>query len=134
MGKVHFILRHIISSEGVKVDPAKIEAITKMPLLNSVNELQQFLGMITYLGKFIPNLADVTSLLRTLLKKEVEFKLKKPQLDAIRKLQLLVTTTPCLKSFNPSLQTSLKINASSEGLRVLLEQNHGTRTYLGYAL
>ena len=134
MGKVHFILRHIISSEGVKVDPAKIEAITKMPLLNSVNELQQFLGMITYLGKFIPNLADVTSPLRTLLKKEVEFKLKKPQLDAIRKLQLLVTTTPCLKSFNPSLQTCLKINASSEGLRVLLEQNHGTRTYLGYAL
>ena len=48
------LLRHIISSEGVKVDPAKIEAIPKMSLPNSVNELQRFLGMITYLGKFVP--------------------------------------------------------------------------------
>ena len=38
-----------ISSESVKVDPAKIEAITKIPLPTSVK------GMTTYLGKFIPN-------------------------------------------------------------------------------
>ena len=109
-----------------------------MPLPNSVNELQPFLGMITYLGKFIPNLAEVTSPLHILLKKEVEFKLKKPQPDAIGKLKLLVTTTPCLKIFNPNLQTRLKINASSKGLGALLEQNHGTLTYpnwypIGYA-
>ena len=122
-------LRHIISSEGVKVDPAKIEAITKMPLPNSVNELQRFLGMITYLGNFMPNLAEVTSPLRTLLKKEIEFKLEKPQLDAIGKLKLLVATTPCLKMFNPNLQTRLKIDASSEGLGALLEQKHRTLTY-----
>ena len=120
---------HIVSSEGVKVDPAKFKAITKMLLPNSVNELQRFLGMIIYLGKFIPNLAEVTSPLRTLLKKEVEFKLKKPQLDAIGKLKLLVTTTPCLKIFNPNLQTGSKIDASSEGLGALLEENHGTLTY-----
>ena len=122
-------LGDIISSEGVKVDPAKIEAITKMPLPNSVNELQRFLGMITYLGKYILNLAEVTSPLRTQLKKEVEFKLEKPQLDAIGKPKILVTITPCLKIFNHNLQTCLKIDASSEGLGALLEQNHGTLTY-----
>ena len=82
-------LGHIISSEGITVDPAKIEAITKMPLPNSVNELQQFLGMITYLGKFIPNLAEVTSPLCTLLKKEVKFKLEKPQLRCYRKATII---------------------------------------------
>ena len=122
-------LGHIISSECVKVDPAKIEAITKMSLSNSVNELQWFLGMITYVGKFIPNLVEVTCPFLTLLKKEVEFKLEKPQLDAIRKLRLLVTTTPSLKIFNPNLQTRLAIVASSEGLGALLEQNYGTLTY-----
>ena len=85
--------------------------------------------MITYLGKCILNLAEVTSPLRTLLKKEVEFKLEKLQLDAIGKLKLLVTTTPCLKIFNPNLQTRFKIDASSEGLGALLEPNHGTVTY-----
>ena len=35
-------LWHIISSKGVKIDPAKVEAITKMLLPNSVNELQGF--------------------------------------------------------------------------------------------
>ena len=128
-GKSIAFLRPITSSEGIKVDPAKIETITKMLLPNSVNELQQFLGMITYLEKFIPNLTEVTSPLRTLLTKEVEFKLKKPQLHGIGKLKLLVTTTPCLKIFNPNLQTCLKIDASSQGLSALLEQNHRTLTY-----
>ena len=117
-------LGHIISSEGLKVGPGKIEEMTKMPLPNSVNELQGFLGMIAYLGKFIPNLAEVTSPLRTLLKKEVEFKLEKPQLYVIGKLKLLITSIPCLKIFNLNLQTRLKIDASSEELGALLEQNH----------
>ena len=79
--------------------------------------------MITYLEKFIPNLAEATSPLRTVLKEKVEFKLKKSLVDAIGKLKLLVTTTPCLKIFNPNLQTRLKIDASSERLGALLEQN-----------
>ena len=93
-----------------------------MPLPNSVNEPERFLGMIIYLGKFMPNLAEVVSPLCT-LKKHVEFKLDKPQLDAIGKLILLLTTTSCLKYFNPNLQTHLKIDVSSEGLGALLEQN-----------
>ena len=90
-------LGHIISSESVKIDPAKIEAITKSSLPNSMSELQRLLSISTYLRKFIPNLAKVTFPILTLIKKEVEFKLKKSQLDAIGKLKLLVTTTSYLK-------------------------------------
>ena len=39
-------LGHIISSEGIKIDPSKTEAITKISLPRSVNELQRFLGMV----------------------------------------------------------------------------------------
>ena len=122
-------LELISSSEGVKVDSAKSEAITKMLLLSSVNELKRLVGMIIYLGNFILNLAEVASPLRTLLKKEVKSKHDKLQLDAIGKLKLLVTTTPRLKIFNPNPKTRLKIDASSEGLGALLEQNHGALTY-----
>ena len=72
--------------------------------------------------------------LHTLLKKEVEFKLKKIQLDAIRKLKLLVTNTPCLNIFNPNLQTHLKSDTWSEGSGALPEQNQETLIYPKWCL
>ena len=42
--------------EGIKIDPSKTEAITEMFLPGSVNELQRFLGMVNFLGKFTRNL------------------------------------------------------------------------------
>ena len=78
--------------------------------------------MITYLETFILNLAEVRFPLRTLLKKEFEFKLNKSQLNAIGMVKLLVTITPCLKIFNSNLQTCLKIDARYEGVGALLEQ------------
>ena len=120
-------LGHIVS-EGIKIDPSKTEAITKMPLPRSVNDLQRFLGMINYLGKFIPNLAEHATPLRNLLKKDVVFKLQKPQFDAIENLKTLVTSTPCLKIFDSNLPTRLKTDASSLGLGAFLEQNYGTVT------
>ena len=51
-------LGHLISADGIKPDPRKTEAIMNMPDPTNVKELQRFLGMITYLGKFIPQLSD----------------------------------------------------------------------------
>ena len=118
-------LGHIFTSEGIKIDPSKTEAVTKILLPRSVNELQRFLGMVNYLGKFIPNLAEHTTPLRNLLKKDVVFELQKPQLDAIENLKTSVTA-PCLKIFDSKLPTRLKTDASSVGLGAFLEQNYGT--------
>ena len=121
-------LGHIISSEGIKIDPSKTEAITKMPLSRSVNDLQRFLGMINYAGKRIPNLAEHATPLRNLLKKDVVFKLQKPQFDAIENLKTLVTSASCQKIFDSKSPTCLKTDASSAGLGAFLEQNYGTIT------
>ena len=114
-------LGHIISSEGIRVDPSKTDAITKMSVPQSLTELQRFLGMLKYLAKFIPNFAEVNARLRVLLKKDVVFKLQKSQLDVIEKLKTLITSAPILKSFDSNLPTRLKTDASSEGLGALLE-------------
>ena len=94
-----------------------------MPSPRSVNELQRFLGMVNYLGKFISNLAEHTAPLYNLLKKDV-FELQKPQLDAIENLKTLVTSAPCLKIFNSKLPTRLRTDVSSVGLGAFLEQNY----------
>ena len=60
-------LAHVITPEGIKPDPRKIEAVTNMPPLSNKMEVQRFLGMVTYLGKFLPNLSGETASMRQLL-------------------------------------------------------------------
>ena len=44
----------VISKEGVSPDPEKAKAIQELPAPQNVSELRQVLGMINYLGKFLP--------------------------------------------------------------------------------
>jgi len=97
-------LGHCISAEGIKPDSKKTEAIVEMSEATNVKELQIFLGMITYLGKFIPNLSNETSPLRTLLEKNVLWTFDKPQRQAVNKLKQLITTAPVLKYYDPTNQ------------------------------
>jgi hypothetical protein len=119
-------LGHTLSADGVKPDLSKVEAIVNMPLPESKSDHQRFLGMVNYLAKFVPNLSQITTPLRDLLKKDVHFDLQQPQLDAIEELKRLITSPPCLRFFDPNLPSRLKPDASSDGLGALLEQNHGS--------
>ena len=64
---------HMITSEGLKPDPSKIEALKKMPPPTDVKGVQRLLGMATYLAKFVPQFSEMTSSIRTLLDKNNEF-------------------------------------------------------------
>ncbi len=64
---------HILSANGMKPDPKKVAAINDMPPPTCRAELETFLGMVTHLTKFAPNMATITAPLRALLKKDVEF-------------------------------------------------------------
>ena len=60
-------LGDVLSSEGIKPDPNKIAAITNMEKPTDKRGVHRFLGMITYLAKWIPDLSTVTNPLRQLL-------------------------------------------------------------------
>ena len=76
-------LGHILASEGVKSDPKKKRAITNMQFPQIKNELRTFLGMVKYLGKFVPNLSDITAPLRELLEKDCKWYFDKVHKNAI---------------------------------------------------
>ena len=61
---------NLVSSDGLKPDPKKIEAIVNMPKPTDVTSLQRLLGMIKYLAQYIPNESAITEPLRKLLKKD----------------------------------------------------------------
>ena len=62
-----------LSSEGVRPDPKKIEAIKSLPEPKSEALLQSFLGIVNYLSQFSPNIAKMMANLRALLKKGTKF-------------------------------------------------------------
>ena len=60
---------HVLSADGVKPDPQKVEAIIAMPTSANREDLQRFLGVMTYLSKFIPNTSQKSAPLPQLLQK-----------------------------------------------------------------
>ena len=69
-------LGHIIGKTGTRPDPDKIEAIQEMPTPKYKQELQRFLGFVNYVGKFIPNLSQITTPLCNLLEKKFTLELE----------------------------------------------------------
>ena len=61
----------ILLRQGVSPDPAKIEALRKLPEPRDEKLLQSFLGMVNYLSRFDPNIANLTQNFRELLKKDL---------------------------------------------------------------
>ena len=59
----------ILTRDGVIPDPSKIEALKGLPEPKDEKLLQSFLGMVNYLSRFDPNIANMTLNLRALLKK-----------------------------------------------------------------
>ena len=62
-------LGHVVDKHGISPDPVKTSAVSQMERPHSVPELRRFLGMANQLGKFTPNLAELTQPLRELLSK-----------------------------------------------------------------
>ena len=63
----------VYSREGVEPDPRKIQGIEEMTPPETKQQLQSLLGMVTYIGNFVPHLSHHTEPLRQLLKKDVTF-------------------------------------------------------------
>jgi hypothetical protein len=68
------LLGHIISKEGIKIDPSRIEAILKLEHPRNLKELQSFIGKINFLRRFIPNLAELLQKITNMLKKDAKIK------------------------------------------------------------
>ena len=51
----------IISEEGIKPDPVKVNAITNMPILTDKAVVRPLLGMVNFLANHIPNMSTITA-------------------------------------------------------------------------
>ena len=63
---------HVVSSQGLKPDPAKIEAIVKMKPPTDKAGVERLRGTVNYLSKFVPKLSDVVCPISDLTRPDVE--------------------------------------------------------------
>jgi hypothetical protein len=103
---------HIISASGIQPDPKKTEAISNFPTPTDLTQLRSFLGLANQLGHFIPDLAQSTSEMRRLLKKDVEYQWLNEHEVEFQKVKALLTSDLLVKPFDPSLKTDLLTDAS----------------------
>lgn len=53
------LLGHIISREGIRIDPNRVTAIQNLDFLRTRKEIQSFLGTINFVRRFVPNFAEI---------------------------------------------------------------------------
>ena len=115
---------HVISEEGLKPDPAKIQGVQEMPTPESKQDVKRLLGMVNYLQKFAPNLSEATAPMRELLKEENQFLWdEEVQGRSFRQVKQLIVESPVLKYFDPKAGTELQCDASDKGLGACLMQD-----------
>jgi hypothetical protein len=124
-----------ISQGKVRIDPERIEAIQQFGTPKNRKELQSFLGMVNYLGRFTNETADDMRILRELLPESVEFIWMSKHEEAHSRLKRLVEEIPSLTTYDPKKPIVLAVDASNLGLGAVIMQDgkplgYGSRTLL----
>ena len=114
---------HLLTSEGLKPDPSKVAAVRAMPTPKNKDDVKRFLGFVTYLSKFIPNLSELDAPLRELLKTDAVFDWQPAQEEAFIKLKEQCCSQPVLKYFDVKKPVEIQCDASQHGLGAVLIQD-----------
>ena len=89
-------LGHRISARGLQPLPSKVQAIQEAPTPKDVSQLRSFLGLLSYYGHFLPDLATLLSLLYELLQSSRRWSWEQPQEKALREAKNLLTKSNVL--------------------------------------
>ncbi|GJZ99927.1 putative nucleotidyltransferase, ribonuclease H, partial [Tanacetum coccineum] len=95
LSKVAF-LGHIVSAEGITMDPAKVEAITKWPRPTSVTEVRSFLGLAGYYYRFVEGFSRLALPLTKLMRKGEKFVWNKEREKSFEELKQRLVSAPIL--------------------------------------
>ena len=99
-----------------------------MPAPNNKRELQAFLGIINYLGKFSPGMAEVCDPLQKLTLSKAAWTWNTSYQQLFAKARSLIKVDICMKFYGVTKPLYLEIDASGDGLGAALLQLHDNTT------
>jgi hypothetical protein len=120
--QIHY-LGHIISKDGITVDPEKIEAIIDWSTPKNVTEVRSFMGFAGYYKRFIEGFSKIAHPNTSLQRKGVKFQWTLDCENSLQHLKQLLTSAPILRIANPNEDFIVCTYACNEGLGGVLSQN-----------
>ncbi|GJP84837.1 hypothetical protein CLOP_g14887 [Closterium sp. NIES-67] len=118
-------LGHVISTEGIRIDPKKLWAIQEWQPPTNLQQLQSFLGFVNYVRRFIPNMAGLTGPLTDLLQKGTFYEWGEKQQAAFEALKNHLMSPPVLRIADPERSFEVITDASDIAIGAVLMQVFG---------
>ena len=117
-------LGHIVTRDGIYVNPVKCDAVAKWPIPRRVKDVRSFVGLASYYRRFIPNFATIASPLTQMYRDPkntlIEWTTERQQ--AFDTLKKALTTAPVLAYPCRDEPFFLSTDASDDGIGAVLEQ------------
>ncbi|MES9879322.1 MAG: reverse transcriptase domain-containing protein [Sedimenticola sp.] len=127
-------LGHLVSETGIAVDPAKTKTVRNWPIPRNVSELRSFVGLCSYMRKFIEGFSSICKPLHVLTQKDQKFIWTQECEQAFERLKVALTSTPVLAFPQESQGTFIvDADASNDALgSVLSQEQDGQERVIGY--
>ena len=122
-------LGHVISEEGIAVDPTKVVTVTNWVAPTTVGEIRSFLGLAGYYRRFIENFSKIAKPMTELLKKDTKFKWTEECEASFQELKKRLVTTPVLILPNIRKDFQVYCDASRQGLGGVVMQDTRVVSY-----
>lgn len=128
LDKCHFLmdqvnyLGHIISSNGIRPDPAKVRDIQDFPVPQNLRDVRAFVGLCGYYSNHVPNFTDIAAPLYLLTRKNVRFRWTDECQQAFESLKKQLMQQPLLSFPDFSKPFIITTDASDVGLGATLSQ------------
>jgi hypothetical protein len=127
-------LGHTISSNGISVDPSKVQEVMDWKPPISVHQIRSFLGLAGYYRRFIPDFSKIAKPMIELLKKGIKFSWNEKCEEAFHTLTAHLTIALVLAQPDNSKPFDIYCDASGIGLGCVLMQNNRVIAYASRAL
>ena len=114
-------LGHIVSKEGIRVDPKKIEVVLKWKPPRNVTEVRSFLGLVGYYRRFVKGFSMIVASM-TRLQKNVKYEWSEKCQRSFDKLKAFLTEEPVLTQTTCGTEYVIFSDASLNGLGCVLMQ------------
>ncbi|XP_073268753.1 uncharacterized protein [Populus alba] len=122
-------LGHVVSKNGIEVDPQKVVAVKQWPRPVTVSEIRSFLGLAGYYKRFVENFSRIAAPLTKLTQKSVKFQWSEECEKSFLELKERLITAPILTVPSGSGGFTVYCDASRIGLGCVLMQNGNVIAY-----